>query len=57
LINAGEASKVGTFTFLVPIIAVFIGTVFLDEPVTYRLVVGLLLVGVSIYFVNYREIR
>ncbi|UHA73317.1 DMT family transporter [Paenibacillus sp. 481] len=54
LINAGEASKVGTFTFLVPIIAVFIGTVFLDEPVTHRLVVGLLLVGVSIYFVNYR---
>lgn len=54
LINAGEASKVGTFTFLVPIIAVFIGTLFLDEPVTYRLVVGLLLVGVSIYFVNYR---
>lgn len=55
LINAGEASKVGTFTFLVPIIAVFIGTVFLDEPVTYPLVVGLLLVGVSIYFVNYRK--
>lgn len=54
LINAGEASKVGTFTFLVPIIAVIISTVFLDEPVTYRLVVGLLLVGVSIYFVNYR---
>ncbi len=54
LINAGEASKVGTFTFLVPIISVFIGTVFLDEPLTYRLVVGLLLVGLSIYFVNYR---
>ncbi|MFD3257290.1 DMT family transporter [Paenibacillus lentus] len=54
LINAGEASKVGTFTFLVPIIAVFNSTVFLDEPLTYRLVVGLLLVGVSIYFVNYR---
>lgn len=54
LMNAGEASKVGTFTFLVPIIAVIISTVFLDEPVTYRLVVGLLLVGVSIYFVNDR---
>jgi drug/metabolite transporter (DMT)-like permease len=54
LINAGEASKVGTFTFLVPIIAVFLGTVFLDEPVTYPLIVGLLLVGLSIYFVNYR---
>ncbi|MFD0587235.1 DMT family transporter [Paenibacillus sp. GCM10027627] len=54
LINAGEASKVGTFTFLVPIIAVFNSTVFLDEPVTYRLVAGLLFVGASIYLVNYR---
>lgn len=54
LINAGEASKVGTFTFLVPIIAVFSGTVFLDEPITYPLIVGLLFVGISIYFVNYR---
>ncbi|WP_098742080.1 DMT family transporter [Paenibacillus sp. EZ-K15] len=54
LINAGEASKVGTFTFLVPIIAVFNSTVFLDEPLTYRLVAGLLLVGVSIFLVNYR---
>ncbi|WP_028595069.1 DMT family transporter [Paenibacillus assamensis] len=54
LIHAGEASKIGTFTFLVPIIAVLISTVFLDEPVTYRLIVGLLFVGVSIYLVNYR---
>lgn len=54
LINAGEASKVGSFTFLVPIIAVFIGTVFLGEPVTYALIIGLLLVGMSIFFVNYR---
>ncbi|MBO0587952.1 DMT family transporter [Sporosarcina sp. E16_8] len=54
LINAGEASKVGTFTFLVPIISVFIGTIFLDEPVTYPLIMGLLFVGISIYFVNYR---
>lgn len=55
LIHAGEASKVGTFTFLVPIIAVIISTLFLYEPVTYRLVVGLLLVGLSIYIVNYRS--
>ncbi len=54
LINAGEASKVGSFTFLVPIIAVFIGRVFLGEPVTYTLLTGLVLVGFSIYFVNYR---
>ncbi|MFS0574127.1 DMT family transporter [Sporosarcina sp. 179-K 3D1 HS] len=49
LVNAGEASKVGSFTFLVPIIAVFIGTVFFGEPLTYTLLVGLLLVGLSIY--------
>lgn len=53
LVNAGEASKVGSFTFLVPIISVFIGTVFLGEPLTITLLIGLLLVGLSIYFVNY----
>ncbi len=57
LVNAGEASKVGSFTFLVPIISVLIGTIFLDEPMTYMLFVGLLLVGISIYFVNYRGKR
>ncbi|MEK3934975.1 DMT family transporter [Sporosarcina sp. FSL W7-1349] len=53
LVNAGEASKVGSFTFLVPIIAVFIGTVFFGEPLTFTLLIGLALVGLSIYFVNY----
>lgn len=53
LVNAGEASKVGSFTFLVPIIAVLVGAVFLDEPMTFMLIIGLLLVGISIYFVNY----
>ena len=37
LVNAGEASKVGAFTFLVPIIAVVVSTIFLDEPMTYML--------------------
>jgi len=55
LINEGEASKVGSFTFLVPIIAVILGAVFLDEPVTYLLIVGLILVGLSIIIVNYRS--
>lgn len=54
LVNAGDAGKVGSFTFLVPIIAVFIGTVFLKEPLTYTLLTGLLLVVISIYFVNYK---
>lgn len=55
LINEGEASKVGSFTFLVPIIAVFLGAVFLDEAVTYLLIIGLVMVGVSIFVVNYRS--
>lgn len=55
LINEGEASKVGSFTFLVPIIAVILGAVFLGEPVTYLLIVGLILVGLSIIIVNYRS--
>ncbi len=54
LIQAGEASKVGSFTFLVPLISVSIGIVILGEPLTITLFVGLLLVGMSIYFVNYR---
>lgn len=53
LVNGGDAGKVGVFTFLVPIVSVFIGTVFLGEPITYSLLTGLLLVVISIYFVNY----
>ncbi|SDN04404.1 Permease of the drug/metabolite transporter (DMT) superfamily [Psychrobacillus sp. OK028] len=55
LIREGEASKVGSFTFMVPIIAVILGAVFLDEPVTYLLVLGLIMVGLSIFIVNYRS--
>jgi len=54
LVNAGEASKIGSYTFFVPIIAVVAGAIFLDEQITYTLIIGLLLVVISIYFVNYR---
>lgn len=52
LMNNGEASKVAAFTFLVPLIAVLTGTVFMHEPVTATLVIGLLLIVLSIYLVN-----
>lgn len=55
LIRAGEASKIAVFTFLVPVISVFISTVFVGEPMTHTLWVGLLLVVLSICFVNYRK--
>ena len=55
LIRAGEASKVAVFTFLVPVISVFISTVFVGEPMTHTLWIGLVLVVLSICFVNYRR--
>lgn len=54
LMNKGEASKVAAFTFLVPLVAVLTGTVFLDEPVTVTLAIGLVLIILSIYLVNRR---
>ncbi|MEH7342571.1 DMT family transporter [Bacillus sp. JJ1532] len=55
LINNGDASKVASFTFLVPLIAVLTGTVFLNEPITYTLIVGLILIVISIVIVNYEK--
>ena len=54
LVHAGEASKVGAFTFLVPVIAVYVSTVFLNEPITFTLLTGLVLVVISICLVNYK---
>ncbi|MFP7201842.1 DMT family transporter [Lysinibacillus halotolerans] len=55
LINEGEASKVGAFTFIVPIISVIISAIFLDETITINLFFGMILVGTSIYLVNYQR--
>ncbi len=52
LMNEGEASKVGAFTFLVPILSVFISAWFLNESITMNLFFGMILVGISIYLVN-----
>jgi len=52
LVRSGEASKVATCTFLVPLIALVVGTIVLHEPVTINLVIGLILIVFSIYFVN-----
>ncbi|WP_336771310.1 DMT family transporter [Paenibacillus sp. MMO-58] len=52
LMDSGEASKVASFTFLIPLVAILIGTMFLHEPFTYSLLAGLALVLGSIYLVN-----
>ena len=52
LMSAGESSKVSSFTFLVPLIAVNIGTLLLHEPFTISLFVGMILILFSIYLIN-----
>lgn len=52
LMRSGESSKVSSFTFLVPLIAVLLGTIFLQEPFTPSLLVGLVLILLSIYSIN-----
>ena len=52
LMRSGESSKVSSFTFLVPLIAVLLGTIFLKEPFTISLLVGLVLILPSIYMIN-----
>ncbi|CAM2867928.1 DMT family transporter [Paenibacillus sediminis] len=52
LIDSGEASKIASYTFLIPLVAILIGTIFMNEPFTMTLLVGLILILVSIYFVN-----
>jgi drug/metabolite transporter (DMT)-like permease len=52
LVKSGDASKIASYTFLVPVIAVLSGTLFLGEPFTVSLLVGLVMIGFSIYLVN-----
>ncbi len=52
LMNSGESSKVSSFTFLVPLISVGIGTLFLGEPFTITLLLGLVLILLSLFMIN-----
>lgn len=52
LVRAGDASKVASFTFLVPLLAIVLGSMFLHESITMTLFIGLLLIVASIYLVN-----
>ncbi|GGE35029.1 putative transporter YvbV [Pullulanibacillus camelliae] len=57
LVKTGDASVVATSTFLVPMLAVVIGTVFMHEPFTVLLFLGILLIVASIYLVNRKPKR
>ncbi|GGA47658.1 DMT family transporter [Paenibacillus physcomitrellae] len=54
LVQSGEASKVGSFTFLIPLLALCFSALFMHEQVSLRLGLGMVLVLASILLVNVR---
>ncbi|MBN1255343.1 MAG: DMT family transporter [Deltaproteobacteria bacterium] len=55
LIHSYSASRLSAFTFLTPMFGVLFGVIFLNEEFTYFLMVGLSLVSLGIFFVNWRR--
>lgn len=54
LVGAGEAGKVGSFNFLVPLIAIVTSVLFLGETITSKLVAGLVLIIAGVALVNFK---
>ncbi len=52
LVRAGEASRVSAYVFFVPLVSVFLGVLFLGEPLGPSLLAGAGLVVCGIYLVN-----
>lgn len=57
LVSSGEASKVGSFTFLIPLIALLCSVLFLGESITINLIAGLVMIIASILLVNLKSKR
>ncbi|MGX4586107.1 DMT family transporter [Paenibacillus chitinolyticus] len=52
LVRSGEAGKIGSFNFLVPLIAIVISVLFLGETITPKMVAGLILIIIGVALVN-----
>ena len=52
LVGSGEASKVGSYTFLIPLIAIIVSSLLLHESITLNLIAGLIFILLSIFLVN-----
>ncbi|NVL93066.1 MAG: DMT family transporter, partial [Desulfobacterales bacterium] len=55
LIHSYSVSRLSAFTFFTPIFGVLFGTLFLGEEFTVSLMVGLPLVSLGIFFVNWKR--
>ena len=52
LVRTGEASRVAVYVFLVPLVSIVVGAIFLDERLTLSLLIGTFLIVTGIYTVN-----
>ncbi|MCM3781825.1 DMT family transporter [Neobacillus mesonae] len=52
LLDSGEASTVGSYTFAIPVLASIFSVFLLGESITFTLVLGLILISLSIGLVN-----
>jgi drug/metabolite transporter (DMT)-like permease len=55
LIHQYSVSRLSAFTFFTPVFGVFFGVLFLNEELTLSLMVGLPMVSVGIFFVNWKR--
>ena len=55
LIHSYAVSRLASFTFLTPLFGVLFGILFLSEEFTISLMIGLPLVSLGIFFVNWRQ--
>ncbi|MNU51369.1 putative amino-acid metabolite efflux pump [compost metagenome] len=52
LVGSGEASTVGSYTFLIPVISIICSVIFMGESLTMNLVIGFVMIVGSIILVN-----
>lgn len=52
LVNHMAPARAGTYSYINPVVAVFLGWLILDEPVTWRLVVGGLIILTGLFLVR-----
>jgi drug/metabolite transporter (DMT)-like permease len=55
LVRAGEASRVAAYVFVVPLVSVLLGALYLNEALSPWLLIGAALVISGIYIVNRRS--
>lgn len=55
LIHNYSVSRLSSFTFFTPVFGVFVGVLFLKEELTVSLMIGLPLVSIGIFFVNWKR--